>query len=58
MVGDFDGQVAGSNDGGPEAVAAMVQGVRRQFADGHAVPGFTDKDEFLAHLKQRSRRSA
>jgi len=43
--------------GGPEAVAAMVDAIRRQVADGSLV-GFTDKEEFLAHLRRSDRRSA
>ena len=43
--------------GGPEAVVAMVEATRRQIADGSLV-GFTDKDEFLAHLRSSDRRSA
>ncbi len=38
-----------SDLGGPEAVVAMVQITRRQVADGSLL-GFTDKDEYLAHL--------
>jgi len=45
------------DEGGPEAVAAMVNGVRQQAADG-SLRGFTDKNEFLAHVERRSRRSA
>lgn len=46
-----------SDLGGPEAVVAMVETVRRQVADGSLV-GFTDKDEFLAHLRRSDGRSA
>lgn len=45
------------DEGGPEAVVAMVEDVRRQ-ADEGVLPGFTDKLEFLAHLGHRGRRSA
>jgi len=43
--------------GGPEAVVAIVETIRRQVADGSLV-GFTDKDEFQAHLRRSDRRSA
>jgi hypothetical protein len=46
-----------TDQGGPEAVVAMIDDLRRQAADG-VLPGFTDKDEYLAHLERRSRRSA
>jgi hypothetical protein len=45
------------DQGGPEAVLMMIEDVRRQAADG-SLRGFTNKDEFLAHLASRSRRSA
>lgn len=51
----FDQWVA--DEGGPEAVVAMVEDVRRQ-ADEGLLKGFTDKDEFLAHVTRRGRRSA
>jgi hypothetical protein len=35
----------------------MVDAIRRQVADGSLV-GFTDKEEFLAHLRRGDRRSA
>ncbi|MDQ6727487.1 MAG: hypothetical protein M3066_15150 [Actinomycetota bacterium] len=44
-------------EGGPEAVVAMVEDVKRQADDG-LLRGFTNKDEFLAHLARRGRRSA
>ena len=46
-----------ADEGGPEAVVAMVDDVRRQ-ADEGVLEGFTDKDEFLAHVSRRGRRSA
>jgi hypothetical protein len=52
---DFEQWV--TDEGGPDAVLAMVDEVRRQAADG-LLRGFTDKDEFLAHLGDRGRRSA
>lgn len=52
---DFDQWVA--DQGGPEAVAAIVADVRQQVQDG-TLPGFTDQAEFLAHLRRRDRRSA
>jgi len=52
---DFDQWVA--DQGGPEAVAAMVSEIRRQVEDG-TLHGFTDRGEFLAHLARRDRRSA
>jgi hypothetical protein len=52
---DFEQWVA--EEGGPEAVVAMVDEVRRQADDG-SLRGFSDKDEFLAHLGRRGRRSA
>jgi hypothetical protein len=52
---DFDQWV--TEEGGPEAVVAMVDQVRRQADDG-SLRGFSDKDEFLAHLGRRGRRSA
>ena len=52
---DFEQWV--EDQGGPEAVLSMIEDVRRQAADG-SLRGFTDKDEFLAHLASRSRRSA
>jgi len=51
----FDQWVA--DEGGPEAVVAMVGDLRRQAADG-SLRGFSDKDGFLAHLDRRGRRSA
>jgi len=52
---DFDQWV--EDQGGPEAVLTMIEDVRRQAADG-SLRGFTDKDEFLAHLASGRRRSA
>ena len=46
-----------ANEGGPEAVVAIVDELRQQAAEG-SLPGFTDKDEFLAYLGRRGRRSA
>ena len=46
-----------AKEGGPEAVVAIVEELRQQAAEG-SLPGFTDKDEFLAHLERRGRRSA
>jgi predicted RNA polymerase sigma factor len=46
-----------ANEGGPEAVVAIVEELQQQAADG-SLPAFTDKDEFLAHLERRGRRSA
>jgi len=46
-----------TDEGGPEGVVAMVDDLRRQADDG-VLPGFSDKDEFLAHLERRDRRSA
>lgn len=43
--------------GGPDAAAAMVEAIRRQVANGSLV-GFTDKEQFLAHLRRTDRRSA
>lgn len=43
-----------ADEGGPEAVVAIIEDVRRQAAEG-LLAGFTDKDEFLA---RRGRRSA
>ncbi len=45
------------NLGGPEVVVAIVETMQRQVADGSLV-GFTDKDEFPAHLRRSDRRSA
>lgn len=45
------------DEGGPEAVVAMVEDVKRQ-ADEGLLPGFSDKEEFLTHLVRRGRRSA
>jgi hypothetical protein len=52
---DFEQWV--KDEGGPEAVLALVEEVQRRAADG-SLRGFTDKDEFLAHLGRRGRRSA
>lgn len=52
---EFDQWVA--DQGGPEAVAAMVADVRRQVEKG-TLPGFTDRASFLAHLRRRDRRPA
>jgi len=52
---DFDRWV--EDQGGPEAVLTMIDDVRRQAEDG-SLQGFTNKDEFLAYLAGRSRRSA
>ncbi len=46
-----------TDQGGPEAVVAMVEDTRRQ-ADEGSLRGFTDKDEFLAYLERHGRRSA
>ena len=46
-----------ADEGGPEAVVAMIDEVRRQAAEG-LLPGFTDKDMFLAHLGRPGRQSA
>ncbi len=46
-----------ADEGGPEAVVAMIDDVRRQIAEG-LLPAFTDKNEFLAHLARPGRRSA
>jgi hypothetical protein len=46
-----------ADQGGPEAVAGIVAGFRRE-VDAGQVRGFTDKDEFLAYIKSRDRRSA
>ena len=46
-----------ADEGGPEAVVTMVEEVRRQ-ADEGVLTGFTDKDEFLAHVARPGRRSA
>lgn len=45
------------DEGGPEAVVAMVEDVKRQ-ADEGLLPGFTNKEDFLTHLVRRGRRSA
>lgn len=46
-----------ADEGGPEAVAEKVADLRRDVEAGR-VPGFADKDEFLAYLQSRDRRSA
>jgi len=46
-----------TDQGGPEAVVAMVEDTRRQANEG-LLRGFTDKDEFLAYLERHGRRSA
>lgn len=46
-----------SDEGGPEAVAETVADLRRQ-VDAGLVPAFTDKDEFLAHIRRHGRRPA
>ncbi len=51
----FEQRVA--DEGGPEAVVAMVDEVRRQAAEG-VIPGFNDKYTYLAHVERRDRRSA
>lgn len=52
---DFEQWV--EDEGGPEAVLTMIEEIRRQAADG-SLRGFTNKDEFLAYLPSRGRRSA
>jgi hypothetical protein len=54
---DPDFQQWVTEEGGPDAVLAMVDEVRRQADDG-SLRGFTDKDEFLAYPGRRGRRSA
>ncbi|HUP70301.1 MAG TPA: hypothetical protein VM142_10865 [Acidimicrobiales bacterium] len=51
----FDDWVA--EVGGPEAIVAMVDDLRRQVDEG-LLPGFTNREDFLAHLGRPSRRSA
>lgn len=46
-----------ADEGGPEAVGKMIADLRRE-VDAGQVPGFTDKDQFLAYIKSRDRRSA
>ncbi len=46
-----------TDQGGPEAVVAMVEDTRRQ-ADEGSLRGFTDKDGFLAYVERHGRRSA
>jgi hypothetical protein len=46
-----------TDQGGPEAVAAIVAGVQREVEAG-VLPGFTDKETFLAYLRRRDRRPA
>ena len=46
-----------ADEGGPEAVAEMVADVRRQ-VDAGLLRGFTDKEDFLAHVRRHGRRSA
>lgn len=57
MNEDLDFEQWVTEEGGPEAVVAMVDEVRRQADDG-SLRGFSDKDEFLAHLGRSGRRSA
>lgn len=40
---------------GEEGVAAVIEEARRQIEDG-SVPGFTDKDQFLAYIQRGHRR--
>lgn len=55
--GDLSFEQWVANEGGPEAVVAIVDELRQQAAEG-SLPGFTDKDEFLAYLGRRGRRTA
>ena len=52
---DFDRWVA--DEGGPEAVVAMIAELRRQIDSG-ALPGFTNREDFEAYLRRPDRRSA
>lgn len=52
---DFHQWVA--DQGGPDAVVAMVAEARRQVENG-TLPGFTSKEEFLAYMRRRDIRSA
>ncbi len=47
----FDQWVA--DEGGPEAVLAMIEDIRRQIDEG-SLREFTDKEEFLAYMRCRS----
>jgi antibiotic biosynthesis monooxygenase (ABM) superfamily enzyme len=46
-----------AEEGGPKAVAEMLADLRRDVEAGR-VPGFADKDEFLAYIQSPDRRSA
>lgn len=52
---DFDRWVA--DEGGPEAVVALIAELRRQIDSGD-LPGFTNRDDFEAYLRRPDRRSA
>jgi hypothetical protein len=46
-----------AEEGGPEAIVEMVAEMRRRVEEG-LLPGFTDKEAFLEHLRRDDRRSA